>query len=997
MSTIKIHLFHTPEVLLDNEPVAFPYKKAEALFYYIAIEKSITRDRAVGLLWEDSEETVARKNLRHALYIINKLFGTDIIVSPKKYVLNFNYDVDSEIDLDLFLKDNSSVDLYAGQLLQGFNIKNAYAFEEWLAVKQNSIKDLYLSRLYSNLSFSAENQTISEVEHYAGKYMQEDPLDERIYLLLMEKYKEQGLFHKGITVYQKLSSILSEELGITPNKEITALYHQLLSLWSENSTAEADSFSLIPTKTREDNLAVLQSCFQRFLDGEAQNVMILGENGIGKTHLINTFLTGMNSAGIIILKTSCFQAEKEFPLQPWNTIMLKIDEYISQSKIEIPPVVIHTAAQLFPTFGSVSTDVENFPYGLPNNNNYRAGKNAIVKIFQYLTKHTKILFIIDNIHSMDSLSLELLSSLICVSNPDIMTILTSLDTMDYDLVTFTSSMVKENFLVQIPLKRLTRNEMVQFIGSALGNETLDEKTIDLIYKETLGNIFFLTELLNNLKTNRNINELSLNAQGILNDRLNGISVEARRLLDIISLFHDYVTLPVLSIILGKNPLELLDIIEELKERALITEKNDNDKIYFVYTHNKMREFIYNKLSPSKSRILHNRAGEALEQVMTESGNLSGKKLIYHYSLGDNVQKVLYYKILNIEKFSGISYELYPILETDSDEYGLPSEEIMEYFRQLELELYKYANMKNFAVFNELEARLLHSKSRYCTLTGYYEEGLRCINLALENPFGIENADFRLKLLRQVIYYSIQICDIERMNSCIKDGISLSEKCKNQIENAIYLRLRGLFFIMTGDYRQAIAALLKSIDLFEKSNLNIQLYALNIAAAYNYLGELHLRQRHFNDAMNYYKKAIFICTDNGCPVNPTFYTNIGKAYFFLKEFDNSYESLLTACDTYKNSLTLVGRTVAEAFTALFEFRKGNFNKGLEYMKSAESSINMLKSPYETGILRFVQYLIASEFGSTAVLKENADFYLSECRKLVLPFRDESILGSISPTA
>lgn len=995
MSLIKINLFHTPKVLLDDNVITFPYKKAEALFYYIAIEKSVTRDQAVGLLWEDNEEAVAKKNLRHALYMINKLFGFDIVVSPKKYLLTLNQDTACEIDLDQFLKDEQNTALYTGPLLQGFVIKNTYSFEEWLTAKQNSIREIYLTRLYSNLTDSARELSLSEFEGYAGRYIQEDPLDERIYMILMEKYKDQGLFHKGITVYQKLSSLLNDELGITPNKDITGLYYQLLSQWSANSSAVADSFSMIPTKTRENELATLKSRFQLFLKNQSQNVMIIGENGIGKTHLVNTFLSEIDPTGLLILKTSCFQAEKNFSLQPWNTIMFKIDEYISQNEIDIPSVVINTAAQLFPTFGSANPDVENFPYGMPNNKNYRAGKNAIVKIFQYITKHTRILFIIDNIHSMDSLSVELLSALICVSNPHIMTILTSLDTMDYDMVTFTSSMVKENFIFQLPLKRLSKEEVVQFIGTALGNNTLDEKVIDLIYKETLGNIFFLTELLNNLKTNRNINELSLNAQGILNDRLNGISVEARQLLDIISLFHDHVTLPVLSIIFGKNPLELLDIIEELKERALITEKKDNDKAYFVYTHNKMREFIYNKLSPSKSRILHNRVGEALEQIMSESGRTSSERLIYHYSLGDNIQKVLYYKILSIEKFSGISYELYPILEVEDDQNGMSNDdEIMGHFRQLEADLHSLRNMKNFTAFEELEARLLHAKSRYCILAGHYEEGLKCINSALENSFTLQNNDFRLKLLRQMIYYSIQICDTDRMNSCIKEGISLSEKSRDQIESAIYLRLRGLFHIMTGEYRQAIASLLKSIDLLEKLNLSPKVYAINIAAAYNYLGELHLRQGHLRDAIKYYEKAISTCIGSKCPVSATFYTNIGKTYFFLGEYEKSFENMSVACESYKTSSTLVGKTVAEVFMSYFEYRRGNDSLASEHMNAAEHCISILKSPYEKGIMRFVQYLIVRDFGKESVLPENMPYYLNECRSLLLPFKDESILGSIN---
>ena len=84
MSTVQIYVLQTPQILLDGEQVILPYKKAEALLFYMAIEKKATRDQIAALLWDSCDEATAKKNLRHALYTIRKIFHTDLVSSPTR-------------------------------------------------------------------------------------------------------------------------------------------------------------------------------------------------------------------------------------------------------------------------------------------------------------------------------------------------------------------------------------------------------------------------------------------------------------------------------------------------------------------------------------------------------------------------------------------------------------------------------------------------------------------------------------------------------------------------------------------------------------------------------------------------------------------------------------------------------------------------------------------------------------------------------------------------
>ena len=79
---LKITMFQTPAIELDGRPVALPFKRAEALLYYMVVRRTATRQELISLLWESCDETTGLKNLRNALYTLKKSLGGDFLLSP---------------------------------------------------------------------------------------------------------------------------------------------------------------------------------------------------------------------------------------------------------------------------------------------------------------------------------------------------------------------------------------------------------------------------------------------------------------------------------------------------------------------------------------------------------------------------------------------------------------------------------------------------------------------------------------------------------------------------------------------------------------------------------------------------------------------------------------------------------------------------------------------------------------------------------------------------
>ena len=79
-------------------------------------------------------------------------------------------------------------ELYCGEFLQGFSVKNAPEFEEWLSMERGAVRDTYLRSLYEYLA-QLDPDSLSEAEVCFKNYTCEDPLDERVYLIMMKLYQ----------------------------------------------------------------------------------------------------------------------------------------------------------------------------------------------------------------------------------------------------------------------------------------------------------------------------------------------------------------------------------------------------------------------------------------------------------------------------------------------------------------------------------------------------------------------------------------------------------------------------------------------------------------------------------------------------------------------------------------------------------------------------------------------------------------------------------------
>lgn len=228
MDIISVKLLGTPSVKLNNKLISFPYKKAEALFYYVVINKKISREEAINMFWSESVEETGRKSLRDALYKI-KTSTIENIFSNSKSVIEFSNDLKVDSDADNITETNA-VNLYTGNFLMNFSVKNCYDFENWIQEKRDYYKEIYIKSVHKKINELISVSDYSSIEKYGNILIKNDPYNEKNYRYLMRIHTLSEDYNKAIKLYYELSNILKNDLDVEPEIKTRKLFKEILDL-----------------------------------------------------------------------------------------------------------------------------------------------------------------------------------------------------------------------------------------------------------------------------------------------------------------------------------------------------------------------------------------------------------------------------------------------------------------------------------------------------------------------------------------------------------------------------------------------------------------------------------------------------------------------------------------------------------------------------------------------------------------------------------------------
>ncbi len=231
---IEILLLGPFHVRVDGQELALP-RKACALLAHLCVNKGrkISRDRLATLLWARSGTQQARQSLRQCLSMLREAFGAGALlpIEVERDAVSLKPSPGLRCDIDTFhatletddlARMRDALSLWRGEFLSDMDIP-IEPFEEWLLIEKERFSQLYSDLLLRFGRHSLQQGMINEAVTAARQAVQHDPLREESHQLLMEALILHGQRAAAIQQYETLAQLLSEELGIQPDKSSTEL------------------------------------------------------------------------------------------------------------------------------------------------------------------------------------------------------------------------------------------------------------------------------------------------------------------------------------------------------------------------------------------------------------------------------------------------------------------------------------------------------------------------------------------------------------------------------------------------------------------------------------------------------------------------------------------------------------------------------------------------------------------------------------------------------
>ena len=202
--------------------------KRLALLSYLALTPAggfRRRDSLLGLFWPDLDAEHARGALRRSLYFLRRACGDDVIVSRGEDDLGIRADA-LWCDVPTFEqalaagRHSEALELYRGELLDGFYVAGAPAMEQWLDGERVRLR-AGAARAAWAASDAAGPTAIGAM--WARRAVDLAPLEDRGVRRLLTVLEKSGNAAGAIQAYEEFAARLARDLDLEPSPETAAL------------------------------------------------------------------------------------------------------------------------------------------------------------------------------------------------------------------------------------------------------------------------------------------------------------------------------------------------------------------------------------------------------------------------------------------------------------------------------------------------------------------------------------------------------------------------------------------------------------------------------------------------------------------------------------------------------------------------------------------------------------------------------------------------------
>ncbi len=622
-----------------GELIHFRSRKHLALLIYLALntDRAHRRERLAGLLWSESEDSKARHSLSQALYAVRRLLdgavrieGEDLEFTPE----GVSVDV---LELERTLESGdaaTAADLYRGDFLEGFWVRGAQGFDEWIVRERSRVGALAREALRQAIGSARDRCHWSEVQERVERLVRLDPFDEAAYAEWMRALWMMGDRAGALDRYEQLKRMLAEELNTQPSIETDQLADRIRRRpvrggWDGQRLlreSESQVFRDPPFIGRKRQLATLAQEWRFVKTGESRTVALVGSAGIGKTRLANEFIKSLELDDVTVMRGRCYEAEQGLPYGPLAEALR-----LSLAHLDLSDVNGLWLAELARIVPEVREQVGELPEPpeLEAEGGRRRLYEGIAQVLRSACEARPLLLFIDDLHWADDSSLALIHYvhrrvnnglyLLSAYRPEELT--AKPDSAAAKLLSGGNPQI-----TTLPVEGLDRAESSDLLTAVAGQET-NSRDLRSLQDMSAGNPFFAIELARNLiensdSTDRSRLPVPQSIKAIFDRRFTTLSDRAIGFVQQAAFLGSRIRYEVLRHAVGLSPLDFEAALRDASRAGILTEVSGEIR----FRHDLIREVTKEQVPEPLRNALHLKAARALIRNDGSAGDIA-----FHFS------------------------------------------------------------------------------------------------------------------------------------------------------------------------------------------------------------------------------------------------------------------------------------------------------------------------------------------------------------------------------
>ena len=764
---------------------------------------------------------------------------------------------------------DAAVELWRGPFLEGFDLRYCPDWDEWLDLERAAWQQRMLDTLERAAEAHASDDDWSGALAHARHALAIDPLQERFHRQVMRVYERAGDRAAALAHYRAARQVLETELGVQPDPKTQRLYREILGATAEDDagsprattpppherptsraresssgpftsrvaqSAKADEERpaqrkpVFPLVGRQAPLAQLMSAADDAAAGRGKLIAVDGEEGIGKSRLVEELLwllDGQPARDLqpdrrwTVLVGACHASERGWPYHPFVDLLTAAVAGFA-ADVVLPDVWLAEVARLVPDLIEQRPDLPT-PARLDPQQEARRLFEGAARFLGALPAPR--LLVIEDLHWADEGSLRLLDYLAHHEALHSTLLVTTVRAEDVDqqLLNALRGLERQRLLERVELGPLPVEATVQLLREVVRDDV--RQLGQQLHAETEGNPLFAVETIRSLLESGELQlgiaarsgptPLPESVQAAIRARLARLDADAYELARAAAVLGGDVDFDHARGVAGQDEDRALAALERLLSSHLLREvSGDVGEALYSFSHDKVRQVVYDDLSGARRRVQHRRA---LDVLAGPAARTPPERLAYHALRAQAWDQAVRW----CERAADAALAVFAYTSAAS-----LYEQALDALGRLP------ESDANLAHGVRLRLRLAHVA--FYTAPGRLGEWLQPAERAAERLGDMTLLAYVHLAQAGALYIQGRFAETLPLLAQIQP---IAEGTSDQVLRAQYLRVYGQLQALRGDYAAAVPALHEAIGLLRaQPGIELTVATEMLGATYAYMGD-----------------------------------------------------------------------------------------------------------------------------------------------------------------